>query len=139
MTTEKINFKSGVIGGLVGGLIFGMMMAMMGMMPMIAMMIGSESVVVGWILHLLISAFTGGVFAVLFQGVVNSYASAVWYGVLYGIIWWVLGAIIIMPVILGMGVQFANMFDQMRIMSMMGHVVFGAVLALVAYWYTRKV
>lgn len=138
MTNNKINIQSGIIGGLAGGVVFGLMMAMMGVMPMIAMMVGSESVAVGWILHLLISAATGGLFGALFAGAVTNYSSAAGYGVLYGLIWWVLGALILMPVILGMGVQFAHMFDQMRLMSMMGHVIFGVILGVVAYWYTNK-
>lgn len=129
----QVTIKGGVIGGLVGGLIFGMLMFMMGMMPMIAMMVGSESVMVGWVVHLLISAATGALFVVAFGTKVKSLSSATMFGAVYGVIWWVLGALIIMPVILGMGVQLASMFDQMRMMSLMGHVIFGVVLAIIAW------
>src|SRR5215217_6301729 len=37
----------GVVGGIAGGLIFGVLMAMMGMLPMVAMVVGSESAIVG--------------------------------------------------------------------------------------------
>jgi len=138
METNKINIQSGIVGGIIGGIVFGVMMVMMGMMPMIAMMIGSESTIVGWVLHMIISAGTGAVFAIIFSNVVTSYTSATGYGLLYGLIWWVLGALILMPVILGMGVQFSNMFDQMRLMSMMGHAVFGVLLGVSAYWYVNR-
>ena len=46
----------GAIAGLVGGVVFGIMMAMMGMLPMVGMLIGVESAVVGFIVHLAISA-----------------------------------------------------------------------------------
>jgi len=132
-TNSHITYTNGIIGGLVGGVFFGGLMAMMGMVPMIAMMVGSESMVVGWIVHLLISAATGALFVTVFGTKVISYQTAILYGAGYGVIWWVLGALIIMPVILGMGVQFSSMFDMMRMMSLMGHVVFGVVLAVVAY------
>lgn len=50
---------AGIVGGLAGGVVSGMMMQMMGMIPMVAMLVGSESVVVGWIVHLIIAAFIG--------------------------------------------------------------------------------
>jgi len=56
---------NGVIGGLVGGVVFGIMMAMQGMIPMIAAMVGSQSDIVGWVIHLLISAFIGGTFGMI--------------------------------------------------------------------------
>lgn len=138
METKRINIKSGIIGGLIGGVVFGMMMTMRGMMPLVATMVGSESVVVGWILHLLISVGTGGAFGALFKNVVKNYGSAAGYGVLYGVIWWVLGALILLPVILGMGLQFANMFDGQHLVMLMGHMVFGVLLGLGAYWYTTR-
>ena len=49
----------GIVGGLVGGMAFGMMMQMMDMMPTIAMLVGSESIAVGWMVHLAVSAALG--------------------------------------------------------------------------------
>jgi uncharacterized membrane protein YagU involved in acid resistance len=120
--------SSGAIGGVIGGIVFGMMMAAMGMMPMIAKLIGSDSTGVGWIVHLIISAGTGAIFALIFGAKITSYGSGVGYGLLYGIIWWVLGALILMPVILGMGVQFAHMFEKTPMMSLMGHIIWGLIL-----------
>ena len=125
------------MGGVVGGVVFGMLMQMMGVMPMIAMMVGSESVVVGWILHLIISVVTGALFVVTIGKNVTTYGRGIGMGVVYGMIWWVLGALVIMPVVLGMGVQFANAFDQMRMMSLMGHAIFGAILGAVVVMQTR--
>jgi len=51
---------TGVVGGLVGGLAFGVLMQMMDMIPMVAMLVGGDSVAVGWILHLVIAAGIGG-------------------------------------------------------------------------------
>jgi len=123
--------SSGAIGGVVGGVVFGMLMAMMGMMPMIAKMVGNDSVAVGWMVHLIISAFTGAVFALAFGEKITSYGSGLGYGLLYGVIWWVLGALILMPVILGMGVQFAHMFEKMPMSSLMGHAIWGLILGAV--------
>ena len=42
------NITLGVYGGLAGGVVFGALMAMMGMLPMIGMMVGVPSAVVGF-------------------------------------------------------------------------------------------
>jgi hypothetical protein len=55
----------GVVAGLADGVVFGVLMAIMGMMPMIAMLVGSSSAVVGWLVHLVISAFYGALFALI--------------------------------------------------------------------------
>ena len=135
---NSVSMKSGVIGGLVGGVAFGTMMSMMDMMPMIAKMVGMGSAGAGWVIHLLISAATGALFVVIFGKMVTGYGSGVGYGILYGVIWWVLGALILMPSILGMGVQFANMFEATPMGSLKGHLVFGILLGLVVAHMSKK-
>jgi len=46
-------------------------------------------------------------------------------GMGYGVIWWVLGALILMPAKLGMGVF---TFNTMAWQSLMGHLIYGALL-----------
>jgi hypothetical protein len=132
------HITSGVIGGVVGGVVFGIIMNMMGMMPMIAKMVGMESAGAGWVIHFIISAGTGALFAYFFSNLVTSYANGAGYGLLYGVIWWVLGALILMPVILGMGVQIGNAFDPMRIQSLMGHGIFGLLLGVIYVAHSKK-
>ncbi|MEW5960888.1 MAG: hypothetical protein AB1801_24445, partial [Chloroflexota bacterium] len=57
--------KAGAVAGLGGGLVFGLMMGMMGMLPMVGMLVRQESAVVGFIVHMLISAFIGATFGVI--------------------------------------------------------------------------
>ena len=51
--------SGGIIGGLAGGVVFGMMMAMMDFLPMIAALVGSRSAIVGFLVHMVISAGIG--------------------------------------------------------------------------------
>lgn len=122
---------AGVWGGLAGGVIFGVMMTIMGMMPMIAKLVGSDSVAIGWLIHLLISVVIGLSFVWWFGGKATTYGSGAGFGLLHGIIWWVLGPLMIMPIILGMGPQFANMLAQANMLSLMGHMIYGLILGLV--------
>ncbi len=121
----------GAVAGVGGGLVFGMMMAMMGMLPVLAGMVGSTSAVVGMGIHLMISAVIGASFGLLFGGRVGSLGSgALWGGLYGGVAWWVLGPMVIMPVMMGMPLQFAAAFTAPMLMSLMGHLIYGVVTGL---------
>lgn len=135
--SQKI--MGGAMGGVVGGIIFGMLMQMMGMMPMIAKLVGGDTVILGWIVHMVISVAAGILFVLVFSSMINSYANATKYGLAYGVFWWILGPLILMPVILGMGVQLQNAFSQTQLMSLMGHMIFGVALGLVYHKLTKQV
>ena len=118
----------GLIGGVIGGMVFGMMMQMMSFMPMIAMLVGSDSVLVGWVAHLAISMALGVAFGVIAAQVRAGYAGFAAMGVMYGLMWWVLGALLLMPAKLGMP---TFQFNTMAWQSLMGHMIFGAILGLI--------
>jgi hypothetical protein len=69
------NVGYGVIGGIAGSLVFGAMMGMVGMLPQIGKMAGSSSARLGLVVHVLISAFKGGSFALLFGSRIETRAS----------------------------------------------------------------
>ncbi|MGH3451813.1 MAG: hypothetical protein ACRDQW_14020 [Haloechinothrix sp.] len=117
----------GIAGGLAGGVVFGLLMQMMGMISMVAMLVGSEAVTVGWLVHLAISAFVGATFGLLFGAWAARVGLGALLGIGYGIVWWVLGALIIMPAALGMGVF---MFNPTAWQSLMGHMLYGLVLGV---------
>ncbi len=121
---------AGAAGGIAGGLVFGMLMAMMGMLPTIAAMVGSSSAMVGFGVHLMISVLIGLGLTVLFGNrLLTGYARGALVGIGYGAIWWVLGPLMVMPAMMGMPL-FA--IDLTALMSLMGHLVYGAILGLVA-------
>lgn len=133
--TAMSHASRGVAGGIAGGLMFGLLMQMMDMIPMVAMLVGSESVAVGWVVHLAISAFIGATFGLLLGSRATTLITGVGYGTAYGIIWWVLGALIAMPARLGMPVFNLDTTAQR---SLLGHIVFGAILGAVVGLINRR-
>jgi hypothetical protein len=125
----------GIVGGLAGGVVFGMMMQMMDMIPMVAMTVGSESIAVGWAVHLTISAAFGAAFGLIFARLIGDWGSGILGGVAYGMVWWVLGALIAMPARLDM--PLLNV-DSMAWKSLMGHMIYGAILGAVAVALARR-
>jgi hypothetical protein len=111
---------AGVIGGLVGGVAFGILMQITDMIPMVAMLVDSDATAVGWLVHLAIAAFIGATFAGLFGRCASSVGASTVIGAGYGIVWWVLGALILMPARLGMDLFMVN---TMAWQSLLGHVM----------------
>jgi uncharacterized membrane protein YagU involved in acid resistance len=128
------SIRHGVYGGLAGGGVFGAMMAMMGMLPMIGNMVGIPSAWVGFVVHLMISATIGGSFAVLLD--TSGLRGGVGSGLAYGFAWWVLGPLTLMPLFMGMGLGVNWNIAAMgqAIPSLVGHLIFGAVLGLTYRW-----
>ena len=123
------------VGGLVGGMIFGMLMQMMHMMPTVAMLVGSSSVVVGWGVHLIISMALGVGFGLVLGGRATTYGRGSGLGLVYGLLWWMVGALVLMPARLGMPVFH---FDTMAWQSMMGHAMYGVALGAVSVALARR-
>lgn len=120
---------AGAIAGIGGGIVFGMMMAMMGMLPMIAMLVKSQSPVVGFMVHLVISAGIGGIYGLVASRLPKTTSVGVIAGAVNGVIWWVLGALILMPLMLGMGDMVLKIGSD-QWMSLLGHLIYGVVTGL---------
>jgi uncharacterized membrane protein YagU involved in acid resistance len=129
--------KAGAIAGLGGGLVFGILMGMMGMLPMVGMLVGQENAVVGFIVHMIISAFIGATFGVIAARLLSGWAPAIIGGGVYGMVWWVLGALIMMPLMLGM-TQMVFVIGGPQWMSLMGHVIYGVVTGILFVPLSRR-
>ena len=118
---------AGALAGLGGGVLFGAMMGMMGMLPMVGMLVGQENSSIGFIVHLVISAILGAIYGA-FAGRVSGGGATFIAGVVYGVIWWVLGALVMMPLMLGMN-EMVFQVGQPQWMSLVGHVIYGVATA----------
>jgi uncharacterized membrane protein YagU involved in acid resistance len=106
----------------------------MGMLPMVAGVVGSKSVVN--------SVIIGAVFGLVFGIFSHTYGQGALFGLLYGVIWWVLGPMILMPLMLGMGAQgvasqFGAALTPPMLMSLVGHLAYGLITGLVYAGYFR--
>jgi len=123
--------RNGIIAGVIGGVVFGMLMAMMNMLPMVAALVGSDNAIVGFVVHLVISAGIGGSFGLLAALLsLKGRTRLLVAGMIYGVIWWVLGALILMPLMLGMSAMVLQIGDT-QWASLMGHAIFGLITGYV--------
>ncbi len=134
------NFSLGVYSGLVGGIVFGAMMGAMGMLPMIGKMVGQPSAAAGLLVHMINSAIIGAGFAVVFGRFVSGIGGGLRKGLLYGGVWWLLGPLTLMPLFMGMGlgVNWNTTAAVAMLPSLVGHLVYGAILGASYVWLRER-
>ena len=130
------NISLGVYSGLAGGVVFGAMMGAMGMLPMIGKMVGSPTAATGLLVHLFNSAVIGAGFVVVFGRSVSGIGGGLGKGMLYGGFWWLLGPLTLMPLFMGMGLGVNwNLAAAVTMLpSLMGHLMYGAILGSGFVW-----
>jgi uncharacterized membrane protein YagU involved in acid resistance len=129
----------GALAGVAGGIVFGLMMSLMGMIGMIGGLVGQMgNLTISWGLHLLISAFIGAIFGLIAPLFGDSTGKLVGGGLIYGLIWWFLGPLLLMPTMMGMGPQLSAAGMSAAMPSLIGHLVYGAVTAGAWIWLTRR-
>lgn len=137
----------GALAGLGGGAVFTLVMVQIGFLPTVAALVGSRSEVVGLVVHLLISELIGASYGLLFRRQSFDSGSALGWGVSYGLLWWVLGPLTLLPVLLGGSPQWTLAAAAATFPSLIGHLAYGAALGLVfhglevrfsPWWITRN-
>ncbi len=127
---------AGITGGVVGGIFFGFLMWIQGMLPLVAQLVGSDSLLVGGIIHMSISILFGALFGLVVERWQTGLLQPASLGLLYGIFWWVFGASIIMPILLGSTPQLSSAFSTPSLWSLVGHLFFGLFTGLVVAFMT---
>jgi len=128
----------GAFAGLLGGSVFGVWMAEKGVLAAIASMGGGSSPLLGLVMHLVISMGIGASFAVLYFRVAVGLIPSILWGLVYGFIWWFLGPLTLMSLMMGTGLQWTASAVAQTIPSLIWHLVFGGVLG-VSYEALRRV
>ena len=137
VSTGAGHWQAGVAGGLAGGLVFGAMMSVMtpGVLEMgIPAMYGiaGPAGALGWAIHMSHGAVIGLGFAAIADlrpALGDSIGTSLGAGAGYGLLVWLALAVIVMPIWLGaVGFAGAPPLPNVGVESLVGHVVYGAVL-----------
>jgi hypothetical protein len=132
------SLKWSVAAGLAGGLLFSGVMLATGVLPTVASLVGGSSPALGFIVHMCISALVGMSYGVLFQHEAPNFGSGVAWGFLYGVIWWFIGPLTLMPILLGGSFTWTTTAAGTLLPSLIGHLLYGAATAFVFLVLERR-
>lgn len=136
-----LTFRSlrwGIAASLVGGLLFSVIMVATGVLPQIAALVGGSSPVLGFFVHLVISALIGMSYGLLFAHEAPDVGSSVAWGMLYGLVWWFIGPLTLLPILLGHSVTWTMQASNILLPSLLGHLLYGGVTGLLFFWLERR-
>ena len=120
----------GAFAGIVGGWAFGAWMEQVGFFPLVATIVRARSGAIGETVHFAIAIVVGVSFAALFQRDVRGLGSSLCWGVAYGVLWWFVGALTLLPLLTGTAVDYAPAHVATLYGSFVGHVVYGLIVGL---------
>ncbi len=132
------SLKWGAIASLAGGLLFSLIMLSIGFLPKVAGLVGGTSPFLGFVVHLGISVAIGMSYGVLFQREAPDFGSGLIWGLLYGLIWWFIGPLTLMPVLLGGTFSWTTQTATALLPSLVGHLIYGAATAAVFLFLERR-
>lgn len=132
------SLRWGILAGLSGGLVSSPLMLATGILPRIAGLGSSLSALVGFLLHLLISALLGVSYGFLFRYEAPSAGWGVLWGSTFGLIWWYLGPMTLLPLILTGECDWTTEAASELLPSLIGHLIYGAVMALTFFLLERR-
>jgi hypothetical protein len=121
----------GGLAGILGGWAFGQWMAKVNHFPLIAGLIHLSSPNAGVALHFVFAFIIGATFGLLFQRDVRGYGSCLGWGFGYGIFWWFLGPMTLMPLWQGRSLDWSYHHGQELYGSLVGHVVYGLIVGTI--------
>ncbi|GAC1374708.1 MAG: hypothetical protein NVSMB44_43040 [Ktedonobacteraceae bacterium] len=128
----------GIVASIVGGLLFSIVMAAAGILPRVAALVGGSSPVLGFFVHLVISSLIGMSYGLLFKYEAPDRGSSIAWGMLYGLIWWFIGPLTLMPILLGGPVTWTIQAADQALPSLLGHLIYGAATGLVFLWLEQR-
>src|SRR5579859_1398816 len=128
----------GAVASLAGSLLFSLIMVAVGFLPTVAAIVHGSSPVLGFVVHLIIGMLIGMSYGLLFQKEAPNFGSGVAWGLVYGLIWWFLGPLTILPILLGGTFHWTMAVADSFLPSLIGHLVYGAATALVFLALERR-
>jgi uncharacterized membrane protein YagU involved in acid resistance len=128
----------GATAGVIGGLLFTVIMVQIGYLSTVAGLVGSTVTGVGLAVHLVVSVILGASYGLLFRRQSYDPVSGIGWGATYGFLWWVLGALTILPIALGGSPQWSAQNVAAAFPSLVGHLGYGAGLGVVFHWLEAR-
>lgn len=121
---------AGGFAGIAGGWAFGKWMEQAGFFPLVAGLVRSDSPMVGVVLHFTIAVVIGATFGLLFSSEIRGLGSSLAWGAAYGIIWWFVGPLTLLPLISGHAPDWSYTHAALLFGSLVGHIVYGLIVGV---------
>jgi uncharacterized membrane protein YagU involved in acid resistance len=132
------SLSQGALASVAGGLLFSVILLVIGALPQVATLLGNSSVILGFLTNMMISTVIGMSYGVLFRYEAPDFGSGVAWGLVYGLIWWFIGPMTLLPILLGGSFSWTTQTAGALLPSLIGHLIYGAATAIFFLWLERR-
>ena len=115
----------GLVASVTGGVLFGVLMWTTGDLVLVARLVGRDSAAVGFAVHMVVSSIIGMTYGRLFYDESPGLAAGVAWGGVYGLVWWFVGPLTLLPVFLGESLPWTAAGVGAALPSLVGHLLYG--------------
>jgi hypothetical protein len=132
------SLRWGALAGLIGGLVSSPVLIATGVLSTVAGVDTHLSGARGFFLHLVVSVLVGMTYGLLFRHEASSVGLGVMWGWLFGLIWWYIGPMTLLPLLLTGECDWRASAASALLPSAIGHLIYGASTALVFLLLERR-
>ena len=131
---------AGALAGQVGGVVYGLVMRHLGVIESIAALIRlPPSAVGGWIVHMIAAGAIGAGFGALVRHQVHSAGDLLFWGLIYGAVWWIIGPLTLAPLLIRREALAWDLTSAQETFPMLlGHLQYGVTTSLALLVWRRS-
>lgn len=128
----------GAFAGLAGGIVASPVLLATGTLSTVAGLGTRFLGFQGLVIHLMVSAVIGATYGLLFRNEGSSLSVGVPWGCLFGLIWWYLGPMTLLPIAITGETDWRSSAASALLPSLVGHLIYGAVTAAIFLLLERR-
>jgi hypothetical protein len=128
----------GALAGLVAGIVASPVLLATGALSTVAGLGTRFLGFQGLVIHLTVSAVIGATYGLLFRNEGSSFSDGVQWGCLFGLIWWYLGPMTLLPLAFTGETDWRSSAASALLPSLVGHLIYGAVTAAIFLVLERR-
>jgi hypothetical protein len=132
------SLRWGAFAGLMGGIVASPILFSAGVLSSVAGLDTHLSGFDGFLAHLLVSTVIGMSYGLLFRHEASTLGLGVMWGWLFGLIWWYIGPMTLLPLLLTGECDWRASAASALLPSLTGHLIFGATTALIFLVLERR-
>ena len=132
------SLRWGAFAGLMGGLVASPILIATGVLSSVAGPDTHFSAFHGFLFHMFVSAVIGMTYGLLFRHEASALGLGVMWGWLFGLIWWYIGPMTLLPLLLTGECDWRASAASALLPSLTGHLIFGATTALIFLLLERR-
>jgi len=131
---------AGALAGQAGGIVYGLVMRHLGVIESIAALVRlPPSAVGGWIVHMVVAGIIGAGFAALIRRQQHSAGDLLFWGLIYGAVWWIIGPLTLAPLLIRREALAWDLTSAQETFPMLlGHLQYGVTTSLALLLWRRS-